>query len=171
MEQSTTVAARRLGLGAPTLTVTSGSFEREHAIPRKHAGGHGRSPSLRWSAPPAGTRELVVLAEDPDAPTDKPFVHWIVTGLEADARELVEGLPTSSRPLPSGAVQGKNDMRKEGYYGPEPPPGHGVHHYHFQLFAVDRPLGLTGAVDREQLVEKLRDHVVAWGELVGTYER
>jgi Raf kinase inhibitor-like YbhB/YbcL family protein len=169
MEHQTT--AQRLGLGAPTLTVTSASFERDHAIPRKHAGGHGRSPSLRWTTPPPTTRELVVLAEDPDAPTTKPFVHWIVTGLGSDARELVEGQPASSARLASGALQGKNDMRKEGYYGPEPPPGHGVHHYHFQLFAVDAPLELKTPIERDQLLNALRDHVVAWGELVGTYER
>jgi Raf kinase inhibitor-like YbhB/YbcL family protein len=165
------IAARRLGLGAPTLTVDSTAFKRNQPIPRKHAGAHGRSPELTWSAPPPGTREIVVLVEDPDAPTPKPFVHWIVIGVPPDVRELVEGLPASSVPLASGAVQGRNDMHREGYYGSEPPPGHGVHHYHFQIFAVDQPLELQAPVDRDQLLEALRGQVLAWGELVGTYER
>jgi hypothetical protein len=94
-----------------------------------------------------------------------------VTGLPADTVELFEGLPPSPMPLASGATQGRNDMHRDGYYGPEPPPGHGVHHYHFQVFAVDRPLDVGTPIDRDRLVQALRGHVVGWGELVGTYER
>ena len=53
----------------------------------------------------------------------------------------------------------------------KPPPGHGLHHYHFQVFALNRPLSLRAPIDRDQLVEAMRDHVLAWGELVGTYQR
>ncbi|HWE27014.1 MAG TPA: YbhB/YbcL family Raf kinase inhibitor-like protein, partial [Polyangia bacterium] len=116
-------------------------------------------------------QELVVLCEDPDAPKPQPFVHWIVTGVPPDTTELLEGLPPSPTPLSSGAAQGRNDMGKHGYYGPEPPPGHGVHHYHFQVFAVDRALDVRTPADRDALVQALRGHVVGWGELVGTYER
>ena len=98
-------------------------------------------------------------------------MHWIVTGLDAETTELPEGLPPSGAPLASGAVQGKNDMGKLGYYGPEPPRGHGAHHYHFQVFAVGEPLALRAPVNRDHLVDALRGHVVAWGELVGTYQR
>jgi Raf kinase inhibitor-like YbhB/YbcL family protein len=165
------IVASKLGLGAPTLQVQSGSFAANEAIPPSFAGAQGRSPSLRWSAPPEDTEELVVLCEDPDAPKPQPFVHWIVVGLSPDVQELPEALPPSSAPLASGATQGRNDMGKEGYYGPEPPFGHGVHHYHFQLFAVDRALSRATKVDRDGLLKELRDHVVAWGELVGTYQR
>ncbi len=165
------LASRRLGLNGPTIAVESASFAPGAAIPPRHAGANGRSPALRWSPPPRSARELLILCEDPDAPTAKPFVHWILTGLPPDVRELSEGQPPSLAPLSSGAAQGKNDMKRDGYYGPEPPPGHGVHHYHFQIFAVDRALELQAPVDREQLVQALRGHVVAWGELVGTFER
>jgi Raf kinase inhibitor-like YbhB/YbcL family protein len=176
MEQTGTheehaIAAHRLGLGAPTLTVESPAFARNRPIPREHAGAHGRSPALEWSDPPRAARELVLLCEDPDAPTARPFVHWIVTGVPPDTRELDEAQPASAVTLATGAVQGRNDMRKDGYYGPEPPPGHGTHHYHFQIFAVDQTLDLRAPVDREQLVSALRGHVIAWGELVGTFER
>jgi Raf kinase inhibitor-like YbhB/YbcL family protein len=170
-EQKSKVASRRLGLDKPSLTVESASFRANQPIPRGHAGANGRSPALRWSKPPPRTQELVILAEDPDAPTEQPFVHWIVTGLSPSTTELPEGLPPSGAPLGSGAVQGRNDMRADGYYGPEPPPGHGVHHYHFQVFAVDEPLDLEAPVGRDALVEALRGHVMAWGELVGTYQR
>jgi hypothetical protein len=165
------VAARRLGLGAPTLTVESPAFQPGRPIPAAHAGAHGRSPALRIGRLPANARELVLLCEDPDAPKEKPFVHWIVTGLPAGSTELPEGLPPSGAPLGSGAVQGKNDMGKPGYYGPEPPIGHGVHHYHFQVFAVDEGFEAPAPLDRDRLVEALDDHVIAWGELIGTFER
>ena len=169
--QEKAIAAGRLGLQAPSLSVESSAFRNGQPIPQKHAGAHGRSPALKWSEAPSKAHEIVVLCEDPDAPRPQPFVHWIVTGLPPETVELPEGLPPSSTPLSSGAAQGRNDMRKDGYYGPEPPPGHGVHHYHFQVFAVDRQLDLRAPIERDQLVEALRDHVLAWGELVGTYER
>src|SRR6266511_197745 len=129
------IVATKLGLGQRTILMESDSFTPGGAIPRRHAGEQGRSPPLRWTASPEETRELVLLCEDPDAPKPQPFVHWIIVGLPRDVQQLPEGLPPSSAPLASEAVQGKNDMGKEGYYGPEPPAGHGVHHYHFQLFA------------------------------------
>jgi Raf kinase inhibitor-like YbhB/YbcL family protein len=165
------IVASKIGLAAPTLRVESDAFAPGAPIPKVHAGAQGRSPSLRWSAAPPSARELVLVCEDPDAPKPQPFVHWIVVGLPPDMQELPEALPPSSVPLASGATQGKNDMRTEGYYGPEPPPGHGVHHYHFQIFAVDREVSKGAKLDRDGLVKELRDHVVAWGELVGTYQR
>ena len=165
------IAARHLGLDDPDLTVESPSLQHGARIPERFVAGHGRSPALRWSTPPPSTREVVVLCEDPDAPRREPFVHWIVTALPPDTVELLEGLPPSSAPLASGAVQGKNDMGQDGYYGPEPPPGHGVHHYHFEVFALDRRLELHAPIVRDRVVAAMRGHVVAWGELVGTYER
>jgi Raf kinase inhibitor-like YbhB/YbcL family protein len=157
------IVGRRLGLRQPTLTVESPAFPPNRPIPPRHAGAKGRSPALRWPRPPQGTRELVLLVEDPDAPTAKPFVHWIVAGLPPDTIELAESA--------SAPVQGKNDMGSVGYYGPEPPHGHGVHHYHFQLFALDQPLGLRAPFDRDRLLEAMRGHILTWGELVGTFER
>ena len=165
------IAGQRLGLGAQTIQVQSGAFSRGEPIPRQFAGEHGRSPALRWSKLPAQAKELVLLCEDPDAPKPQPFVHWIVTGLPPNTSELPEGQPPSSSPLSSGAVQGKNDMGKHGYYGPEPPPGHGVHHYHFQVLAVRKKLDVRTPADRDSLIDALKGNVAGWGELVGTYER
>ena len=163
------IVARRLGLAAPAIELKSATFADGQPIPPKHASGHGRSPALSWSQLPPGTREVVILCEDPDAPTPEPFVHWILTGVPPELTHLPEGLPPTSAPLGSGAVQGRNDMRHYGYFGPEPPRSHGVHHYYFQLFAVDRRLNAPST--RAQLLEALRDHVLGWGELVGTFQR
>lgn len=164
------LAGKKVETG-PIITVESSSFPRDGRIPDGYAGDDGRSPELRWSNVPDGTAELVVLCEDPDAPMPRPFVHWIVYGIPPDTTELSEGLPPTGAPLGNGIQQGRNSMKKEGYFGPAPPPGHGVHHYHFQVFAVDEPLDLSAPVDRDQLVDAMRDHVLAIGEVVGTYER
>jgi Raf kinase inhibitor-like YbhB/YbcL family protein len=99
------------------------------------------------------------MVEDPDAPTPMPFVHWLVHGLS----------PTTT--LVSGGKTGKTTMRHDRFDGPAPPPGHGPHHYHFQVFALDRELGLDDGVGRTELLDAMEGHVIAAGEIVGIYER
>jgi len=165
------LAAHRLFVdGWHNVVVGSSAFADGARIPAVYAGADGRSPPLHFSSLPEGTRELVVLCEDPDAPLPKPFVHWIVVGIAPDLGELPEGLPPAAVPLISGVQQGRNTMRKDGYIGPTPPPGHGVHRYHFQLFALDRRLELRAPIDRERLITAMKGHIIGFGELVGTYE-
>ncbi len=166
------LAAHRLHVeGLTRVYVSSSAFADGGAIPDKYAGEQGRSPPLQLAAPPPETQELVLLCEDPDAPLPRPFVHWIVVGIPPDLEELAEGLPPSPAPLVSGAQQGRNTMGKDGYLGPTPPPGHGPHHYHFQLFALDSRLDVRAPVDRARLLEAMKGHIIGFGELVGIYER
>ena len=165
------LAHHRLGLdGLDRIDVTSPAFADGARIPAAYAGSDGRSPPLRFAALPESARELVVMCEDPDAPLPRPFVHWIVLGLPPSLDELPEGLPPSPAPLASGAQQGRNTLRKDGWIGPTPPPGHGVHHYHFEVFALDRRIDVRAPIDRGRLVEAMKGHVIGFGELVGTYE-
>jgi Raf kinase inhibitor-like YbhB/YbcL family protein len=161
--QAKQITAQRLGLGAPSLEVQSPSFNHGRPIARTHAGPRGRSPALRWSKPPEGTREIAIVVEDPDAPSAKPFVHWVARGIAPDKGQLPEGAHPP--------VEGENDAGGHGWFGPAPPPGHGTHHYHFEVFAVDQPLSDRAPRDRDELIEALRGHVLAWGETVGTYQR
>ena len=165
------LAAHRLFVaGWHNVVVSSPAFADGARIPAAHAGADGRSPPLRFSSLPSGTREVAVLVEDPDAPMPRPFVHWVVFGIPPEAGELDEGLPPSAAPLASGVQQGCNSMRKDGWIGPTPPPGHGVHRYHFEVFALDRRLDVRAPVDRARLVEAMKSHIIGFGELVGTYE-
>jgi Raf kinase inhibitor-like YbhB/YbcL family protein len=155
------------------LAVWSPAFEYNGEISQKHsADGANLSPPLRWSGVPAGTGELVLICEDPDAPKVMPFVHWVVYGLPPDLTSLPEGIP-SMDPLASmpDLRQGKNSADQIGYSGPRPPVGHGVHHYHFQLFALDKPLKFNYQPGREDLIAAIAGHVLAVGDLIGTYER
>jgi Raf kinase inhibitor-like YbhB/YbcL family protein len=155
------------------LTITSSSFGTDQPIPTKYTPlGANISPALSWSVAPAGTRELVLICEDPDAPMPRPFVHWILHGLPANAASLPEGVPTEGELKQLGsAVQGQNDFKTRGWNGPKPPPGHGVHHYHFQLFALDTSLKLEPDTPLDVLVKSMKGHVLAQGEVVGTFER
>lgn len=155
------------GLAAPrTIDLESPAFAPGGAIPPRYsADGEGRPPPLRWSKVPDETRELVLLCEDPDAPKPGPFVHWALYRIPPDAREIAEG-----RPL-GGAREGKNSTLRDGWTPPSPPPLHGVHHYHFELFALDAPLSLDDHAGRSAIVQAMRGHVLACADLVGTYQR
>ena len=154
------------------LTVESSSFGSNQPIPKRYAfsgmgaGGDNVSPHLRWTGAPPGTKSFAVTIWDPDAPTTVGFWHWLVFNIPAGVTEIAEGK------VPAGATEGYTDFGMSAYGGPAPPPGHGVHHYHIRVYALDvdkLPLekGSTGAV----LMFMMRDHILAQGELVGTYER
>jgi Raf kinase inhibitor-like YbhB/YbcL family protein len=159
-----------------TLKISSSAFAEGQTIPRLHTGdGQDLSPPLAWDGVPEGTREFVLVCEDPDAPTAEPWVHWVLYKLPANVRELPAGMPTGSRlETPVVGLQGRNSWssgRTVGYRGPAPPPGHGVHHYHFQLWALDCELAVHPGVDKRALLQALQGHVLAKAELVGTYQR
>jgi hypothetical protein len=112
------------------------------------------------------------MVEDPDAPTPKPFVHWLMYNIPPDLRGIAEDVrrenPAASA---SGALQGKNSNLKLGWTGMAPPKGDTPHHYHFQLFALDKPLDIGAGTGRSVLIDAMAGHVIGRGEVVGTYQR
>ena len=162
-ESDSRLASRR------RIAIQSSAFQPGALPVESSADGGDVSPALQWSGVPAETRELVLLCEDPDAPMPKAFVHWVVYGIAPSAQSLPRALNTE--PATSGVKQGRNSMRRVGFAGAAPPPGHGVHHYHFQLFALDQPLHLGAMPDRDDVVNAMAGHVIASGDLVGTFER
>ena len=157
------------------MRLTSSVFDDDSRIPKRHTvDGTDVSPPLAWSDVPDGTAELALVVDDPDAPRAEPWVHWLLYGIPADCRALDEGLPRRERlDEPAGARQGRNSFSSNnlGYRGPAPPRGHGTHHYHFRLHALDRTLDVPPGADREKLEAALEGHVLATAELTGTYER
>ncbi|HLV20474.1 MAG TPA: YbhB/YbcL family Raf kinase inhibitor-like protein [Polyangiaceae bacterium] len=153
------------------IPLESSAFQDGGPLPERLTNAEGRnlSPDLRWSAVPAGTQELLLLCEDPDIPMRLPFVHWLLYRIPAHVRELPEGIGRETHPL--NAVSGRNSARKIGYLGPHPPPGHGTHHYTFQLFALDTPIRIDGVATRDDVVKAMEGHVLGVGTLVGTYSR
>ena len=155
------------------VTVTSPAFAAGKPIPKKHTGeGPDVSPALAWSGVPAGARELALICDDPDAPRKDPWVHWVLYQIPAGCTGLPEKVGTADRPAEiPGAVQGMNDFGRTGYGGPMPPPGHGIHHYHFTLYALNAELSLPPGATKAQVLAATKGKVLAQGELVGTYQR
>jgi Raf kinase inhibitor-like YbhB/YbcL family protein len=156
-----------------SLTVKCGAFTDGRPIPRRHTeDGEDVSPALTWTSIPPATRQLVLIVDDPDAPTEEPWVHWVIYNIPPSPDGLAEGVPTDPRPsTPAGAMQGMNTWGTIGYRGPAPPVGHGTHHYHFKLYALDAPLGLEPGLDKPALMNAMSGHILSHGEIVGTYER
>jgi len=151
------------------LEVTSTAFQEGQAIPKQYTGdGQNSSPPLKWQDPPAGTRSLALICEDPDAPRGT-FTHWLVFNIPVQTRELSEGLPGQAC-LPDGTTQGSNDFGKVGYGGPAPPRGK-PHRYAFKLFALNEVLGLHAGATPDEFRKAVEGHVLAQGQLTGTYAR
>jgi Raf kinase inhibitor-like YbhB/YbcL family protein len=128
------------------------------------------SPPLSWTAVP-DVRTWAVIVEDPDAPREQPFVHWMIWNIPGEATGLPEELPNAERLItPQGAIQGRNDMHSPGYFGPRPPAGHGLHHYYFQVFALDDTLEMGPETPLPELLNALKARTLASGEMVATYE-
>lgn len=125
------------------------------------------SPALSWSDPPAGTKSLAIIADDPDAPGGM-WVHWVLYDLPADTRKLPEGV-AKDRELPSGALQGRNDFGKIGYNGPCPPRG-SEHRYFFKLYALDAKTGLKAGATKRDLEHAMRGHILAQAQFIGKYQ-
>lgn len=144
----------------------SPAFDDGDAIPDRHArGGQNVSPPLLWKEPPSGTKSYLLVVEDPDAPSGM-FRHWGVCDIEAGRDRLPEGGGIE------GLRNGVNDFGNARYDGPQPPRGHGVHHYHFRLFALDaETLDCDERAGIADMLARARPHVIGEARLVGTYER
>jgi Raf kinase inhibitor-like YbhB/YbcL family protein len=133
------------------------------------AGGEDVSPHLSWSGAPEGTQSFAVTVYDPDAPTASGFWHWAAFNLPADTTELASG--ASGNAMPAGAVELKNDGGTVGYIGAAPPPGHGPHHYHVVVHAVDVPsLDVPAEATPAFLGFNLFSHTLGRAMIVPTYE-
>ena len=148
------------------MLITSPSFENNAPIPRKFTcDGGGINPEFQIQNVPEGAKSLALILHDPDAPIKGGFFHWVVWNIDPETVLIKE------ESVPPGASEGLNGARRSGYAAPCPPPGHGVHHYHFQLYALDAMLDLPGATSVSGLVAAMAGHILAEADLVGTYER
>lgn len=154
------------------LTLSSGSFSANGAIPKKHTcQGGDVSPSLSWTGTPAGTKSLVLIVDDPDAPDPRApqttWVHWVLYAIPAQATALPEDAARGK--LPAGTRKGVNDWKRPDYGGPCPPVGR--HRYFHKLYALDIDLGDLGSPTKAQLERAMQGHVLEKAELIGTYEK
>jgi Raf kinase inhibitor-like YbhB/YbcL family protein len=157
---------------ADSIALESPAFEDGGSIPARYtADGEKISPPLRWRGAPADAESLVLIVEDPDAPTADPFVQLIAWDLPPDLAELPEGELKSPRHEGLDEMLGRNSYLQSAWSPPDPPAGHGPHLYVFQIFALDRKLDFEHPPGRKTVIEAMRGHVLAKGVLAGTYER
>jgi Raf kinase inhibitor-like YbhB/YbcL family protein len=154
------------GIMIAELTVMS-AFAMGAAIPTKFCCGRV-SPPISWSAVPTGTQSIAVLCDDPDA-GGGDWVHWVLFNLPPDMQRLEES-GRSAPELPAGAVEGVNDYGQNGYDGPCPPPGR-PHRYFFKVFALSTKLKLNSSATKADLLAAMKGHILAQGELMGTFGR
>jgi Raf kinase inhibitor-like YbhB/YbcL family protein len=152
------------------LSVTSPAFPNGQRIPDRYSkDGGNMSPPLQWSDAPRNTRSFALIVEDPDAPRGI-FRHWAVYNVPPAYQGLDEdsGSTRARAPL----AMATNDFGNRRYDGPQPPQGHGTHHYHFRLLALDVPeLSLPAQAGIEDVLAAAQPHIIAQAETVGTFQR
>jgi Raf kinase inhibitor-like YbhB/YbcL family protein len=175
------IAVTALGLAAiahntsrttNVLTLRAPDFAADGGIPAQHTcDGADRSPALSWTGQPPGTRSLVLIVDDPDAPDpakpQRTWVHWVLYDLPPSVTALDEGV--ASRALPTGTREGLNDWGAAGWRGPCPPVGR--HRYFFKLSALDVVLPALSHPDKAAVERAMHGHVLAHSELIGRYQR
>ena len=153
-----------------SLELTSDAFMSGQSIPAKYAcTGRNISPALAWNEPPSGTQSFALIADDPDAPMGT-WVHWVLFNIPATARSLQEDLPVTGKNVdPNAIFVGKNSSGNIGYDGPCPPSG--THRYFFKLYALDTVISLLPGATKEQVLKEMDGHILAQGELMGTFSK
>jgi len=150
------------------IKLTSSAFTEGQPIPRQYTcSGINISPPLEWTGIPKSAKTIAIVADDPDAPGGT-WVHWVIYNLPADIIGMVENLP-ATEDLKGGGFLGKNDFEKIGYGGPCPPSG--THRYFFKIYALDTELPLKAGATKAEVEKAMAGHVVAQGQLMGTYNR
>ena len=153
---------------AMSIELTSSAFSQGKAIPKKYScKGDDVSPALAWGEPPAGTKSFALIMDDPDAPLGT-WVHWVLFNIPASTRELPEAFPSDAA-LPDGSVSGTSSFNKTGYGGPCPPSG--THRYFFKLYALDETLAISAGANKGELEKAMTGHILAKGELMGTFTK
>ncbi len=155
-----------------TLTLTSSAFAHNEMIPVQFTcDNQDISPALAWSGIPDGTKSLVLIVDDPDAPDPEApkmtWVHWVLYNIPPQVSGLAEGIPAAQ--LPTGTLEGINDWKRTGYGGPCPPIG--IHRYFHKLYALDTVLPDLKQPTKTQLEQAMQGHILDHVELVGRYKR
>jgi Raf kinase inhibitor-like YbhB/YbcL family protein len=167
------ITALNVGLTAADFCIEleSEAFHSEQPLPRRFtADGEGLSPPLHWSGIPAQATSLVLIVEDADSPTPQPLVHAIAVDLPAAVNGLREGALGSVNA--QGSIkEGLNSYLQADWLPPDPPPGHGPHHYVFQLFALASGPAFPERPGRGLVADVLTERAIAAGWVIATYER
>ncbi|MFH1833199.1 MAG: YbhB/YbcL family Raf kinase inhibitor-like protein [Candidatus Levyibacteriota bacterium] len=145
------------------MKITSPAFSDNKKIPKKFScDGENINPPLAFSDIPQNTKSLVLIVDDPDAPSGN-FVHWIVFNIDPIVREVMENS------VPKDGIDANTSRNIPGFVSPCPPAG--IHRYIFKLYALDSILNLSSKVDKKIVEQAMQGHVIEKAELIGLYGR
>lgn len=160
---SSNLSPSNLSPNQVTMKLTSPAFNNEAYIPAQYTcDGRDVSPELDIAEIPAGTKSIVLIVDDPDAPVGD-WVHWTLWNIDPSTVKITENS------IPAGAVQGITDSGKPGWGGPCPPSG--THRYFFKLYALDRQLELSPEARKKDIEKAMDSFVLAQATLMGRYSR
>lgn len=125
--------------------------------------GANETPTVTIGGVPSNVAELALIVDDPDAPTDSPFVHWLVYGISAETASVIDG--------DASLTYGLTDARTDGWFGPCPPPGDGLHTYRWRLFGLSEAMDLDSGLDGRALEAAIAPTVVTDALLIASYAR
>lgn len=152
-----------MGPNLKSITLTSPDLTHGEPIDKRFTHeGNDDIPRLIIGDVPEEAVELVLIMHDPDAPWTHGYVHWTHYGIPTDTTEVTEAVLAASRP-------GPNESGETGYFGPMPPPGHGKHHYFFEVYALSRKV--EGAPTRTEFLAEYEQAVIDQARICVTYER
>jgi Raf kinase inhibitor-like YbhB/YbcL family protein len=154
------------GFKLPPLLMQTDAFPDGGVVPQKYAGRTGVQPGFTFSNAPEGTVTYAIIFHDLDVAlqggTDD-VLHWVAWNIPASAKGIPEGK------LPEGSVTGKNLMGQNAYMGPGAPAGPRLHHYVFELYALNAKLDLPETASRNELLAAMKGKTVAKAAYVGRF--
>lgn len=146
------------GVTTKELMITSPAFANNGTIPAQYTcQGRNVNPPLEIEGLPEGTVSLVLIVEDPDAPSGT-WVHWVVWDIDPVNRIEENTVP---------GTEGMNDFQQHSYGGPCPPSG--THRYFFIVYALNTTLNLNSGAGKEDILKAIEGHILAKGVLIGLY--
>ncbi len=150
-------------LKTTTMKISSPTFQNNSAIPKKYTcDGENTNPPLEISEVPVKAQSLVLIVDDPDAPSGT-WVHWVIWNIDPKTTRIEENSVSIK------AVEGTTSFGRTSYGGPCPPSG--THRYFFKLYALDTKLDLSPSDKKDQLEEAMKNHTLDYAEIIGLYSR
>lgn len=175
-------AGRGAAPTTPPLLLSTTAFPDGGQIPVKFsqaapgaAPGEGTSPALTWTNVPAGTRSFVLHMHDLDVARNRTTddqVHWLVWNIPGTSTGIPEAAPRGAK-LPDGSYQ--TSATGQVYRGPGAAATGPLHHYVFELYALDVELPLEPVGDafetRTVVMKAIQGHVLGKAVYMGFFKR
>lgn len=157
---ATTLSVADEGREGAVMKLKSPEFENNGFIPKKFTcQGDDVNPTLIIEGIPKGTKSLILIVDDPDAPMGM-WVHWVLYNVP-----VISNIGEDSVP----GEQGITDFGSKGYGGPCPPSG--THRYFFKIYALDTELDFKKDPYKKDLEKAMKDHILGNADLIGLYKK